>query len=150
MYVNRSNSLGELVDHLSRVVREPALGLFEPETIVIQSAGMERYLSRELSRRQGIVANVAFPYPRAFFRGVLDAALGQSEAALAFERESLAWVLYASLREHTQGQERAFRGVRSYLEDDDDGSKRLLLAEKLANLFDQYVTYRPRMVLGWQ
>jgi exodeoxyribonuclease V gamma subunit len=150
MLVHRSNSLSELVDHLSRVVRDPALNLFEPETIVIQSAGMERYLSRELSRRSGIVANVVFPYPRVFFRDVLDATLGKSDVSAAFERESLAWVLYAMLRDHAHGSEPAFKAIRSYLEEDEDGSKRLLLAEKLANLFDQYVTYRPRMVLGWQ
>jgi exodeoxyribonuclease V gamma subunit len=33
------------------------------ETIVVQSKGMERWISLELARRQGICANVAFPFP---------------------------------------------------------------------------------------
>lgn len=40
--------------------------------------------------------------------------------------------------------------MRRYLKEDEGSTRRLLLAERLAHLFDQYVTYRPRMVLSWQ
>jgi exodeoxyribonuclease V gamma subunit len=150
MFVHRSSNLEELVDHLHRVVKAKGLGLLEPETIVIQSAGMERYLSRELSRRSGISANVQFPFPRAFFLRVLDAALGEDPRAAAFERQNLTWILYGQLGRYVRSGQRAFSEVANYLKDDIDQSKRLLLAERLAHLFDQYVTYRPKMVLGWQ
>ncbi len=150
MFVHRSSNLEELVDHLHDVVRTPGPGLLEPETIVIQSAGMERYLSRELSRRSGIVANARFPFPRSFFLEILDAALGVDERARAFERQNLTFILYGALARHVQAETPQFSQVRSYLEGDTDQSKRLLLAERLAHLFDQYVTYRPKMVLRWQ
>lgn len=150
MFVHRSSNLEELVDHLHRVVRAKGLGLLEPETIVIQSAGMERYLSRELSRRSGIAANLQFPFPRAFFLSVLDAALGDEPRARAFERHNLTWILYGQLERFVRRGEKAFSEVANYLVGDIDQSKRLLLAERLAHLFDQYVTYRPKMVLGWQ
>ena len=150
MFVHRSNSLEELVDHLQAIVSGPGLGILQPETILIQSAGMERYLSRELARRSGITANVRFPFPRSFFHEVLDRALGKEDSAHAFDRESMTWALFSNLSHHVRTEERAFEPVRSYLADDGDHSKRLLLAERLAHLFDQYVTYRPRMVLLWE
>ncbi len=150
MFVHRSSNLEELVDRLHDVVQAPGPRLLEPETIVIQSAGMERYLSRELSRRSGIVANVRFPFPRSFFLEVLDAALGVDERARAFERQNLTFIIYGQLARHVRAGSRHFSEVLRYLEDDSDHSRRLLLAERLAHLFDQYVTYRPKMVLRWQ
>jgi len=148
LFVSRSNDLARLADKLAEIVSRPGLGALESDVILIQSAGIQRWLSRELSRRLGVLAGARFPFPRAFIREVLDAALGTEPLAERYERESLSWVLFRLL-----GQERpqtAFAGVRSFLENDDDGSQRLFLAERLANLFDQYVIYRPRMIAGWE
>ena len=150
MFVHRSNSLEELVDRLAEVIREPLPTLLEEETVLIQSAGMERYLSRELSRRAGVLANARFPFPRSFLREVLDRSLGEEPGATAFEREQMTWALFHDLAERVRDGGAPFEAVRKYLVDDLDNSRRLLLAERLANLFDQYVTYRPRMVLSWQ
>lgn len=149
MFVHRSNRLEELVDGLHRVLSEPILGVMTPEVILIQSAGMERYLSRELARRSGITANVDFPFPRSFLRRVLDRALGEDERAAAFERENMTWSLFEKLGAVLKDDDPSFRAARAYLQGDADHSRRLLLAERLAYLFDQYVTYRPRMVLAW-
>lgn len=150
MFVHRSSSLEELINRLYESIQAPGLDLLEAETILIQSAGMERYLSRELARRGGIAANLRFPYPRAFLRGVLDRALGESEGAFAFERQNLSWSLYFNLKAHLESTSTVFAPLRYKLRDDVDGSQRLFLAEQLAHLFDQYLTYRPLLVTGWQ
>lgn len=151
MFVHRSNSLEELVDRLSEVLERPLPGLLEPEIVLIQSAGMERFLSRELSRRQSILANARFPFPRVFLRDVLDRCLGADERSVMYEREAMAWRLYELLRDLSGfAPSEHLAMVKKHLSDDRDGSKRLLLAEQLAHLFDQYVTYRPRMVLKWE
>ena len=151
MLVHRSNSLEELVVRLSEVLSTPLPSLFQREVLLIQSAGMERYLSRELARRQNIIANVRFPFPRAYLREVLDLALGEEPGSKGFEREALAFRIYgllAHLRDFPASPQ--LHLVQKHLVDDPDGSRRFYLADQLAHLFDQYVTYRPTMVLGWE
>ncbi len=143
----RSNSLDELVDCLSAVVRQPTKHVLAQEKILIQSPGMERYLSRELARRCGIWAGGQFPFPRAFLRQALDDGLGGGEGANLFERELMSWVLFDELR--TLSTAPGFDLIAHHLKDDTDGSRRLLLAERLAYLFDQYITYRPQLILSW-
>lgn len=148
MFLYRSSDLDYLVDHLARVLSAPGLGLLDSEVILIQSAGMERYLIRELAARQGIVANVVFPYPRAFLLEMLDRVLDPCPQARAYEREQLTWHLLDLLCDIPSGD--LYEPVRRNLARDTDGTGRLLLAEQLARLFDQYVTYRPGLVLDWQ
>lgn len=147
MFVYRSNRLEELVDCLSQVVSKPLPHILSPEVILIQSAGMERYLSREVARRVGILAGARFPFPRAFIRDIFDQALGTSQIVDPFERNSMSWLLFSELRKAIG--EPGFEALSAHLNDDIDSSRRLLLAERFAHLFDQYITYRPSMILDW-
>ncbi len=147
MFVHRSNRLEELVGVLAEVVARPVGGALEPEVIVVQSKGMERWLGMQLSRRLGVWSNARFPFPRALveelFGAVLDA--GGNER---FSREGLGWAISALLPSLAQSP--AFSGVAGYLEDDQHGLKRLQLAQRIAYLFDQYAVFRPEMVLDWE
>lgn len=148
MYVHRSNRMEVLVDELSAVLRKPKLQPLAPETILIQSQGMERWLGRELARRLGGFANARFPFPRAFIREAMDAVLGPAPDAVLYERATMTWAIAALLPE-LEG-DRAFASVASYLREDAGAVRRLQLAERVAYLFDQYVIYRPKLVLGWE
>lgn len=148
MFVYRSNRLEELVDELSVVLRHKPSRVLEPELILIQSAGMERYLSRELARRLGILAGVNFPFPRAFLRGFLDRVLGKSDEAQLYERETLSWLLFECLDPRLADP--TLSEITSQLRADPGAVRRLYLAEQLAHLFDQYLTYRPEMMLRWE
>lgn len=147
MFVYRSNRLEELVDCLSQVVSQPLPHILDPEIILIQSAGMERYLSREVARRVGVLAGARFPFPRAFIRDIFNQALGADEAGDPFERQSMSWLLFSELKKVTGMP--GFEALSAHLKDDIDSSRRLLLAERFAYLFDQYITYRPDMILEW-
>src|SRR5437868_1607490 len=48
------------------------------------------------------------------------------------------------------GRAPAFEAVENYLKDDLEGRKRYQLAQRLAHLFDQYLIYRPTMLLRWE
>ncbi len=147
MFLYRSNDMSELADRLARVLAEPGPAILEPEVILIQSAGMQRWLSRELAVRHGVVANVSYPYPRSFLLDTLDAALGEQPLSLRYEREALSWEIFSLLRDLPPDE--IYEPVRRNLAEDSDGTRRLLLAERLARLYDQYLTYRPRMILQW-
>ncbi len=144
MFVHRSNSLSVLIDALAELLSEPLRPLFERPQIMIQSVGMERYLSRELALRLGVALGLEFPFPRAFLEKVADEVLGEVPEGTTFEREALAFHIFRELGQ-TQHPE-----VRSYLENDRAESARLELAVELSRLFDQYSVYRPKMLAEWE
>jgi exodeoxyribonuclease V gamma subunit len=62
-YLYVSNRLEILKEYLAQVVAEPLRSPFESEIIVVQSKGMERWLTQELAQEAGIWANARFPFP---------------------------------------------------------------------------------------
>jgi len=144
--VHRSNRLEVLADALAGVVERPKGGVLVREPIIVQSRGMERWVSMRLAERLGVWANPWFPFPRKFLEDVFDAAIGKAEAG--FEKETLIWSISAALPRCLGDDE--FAELRGYLRDDELGLKRLQLAERIAQVFDQYAVYRPEMVLAWE
>jgi exodeoxyribonuclease V gamma subunit len=148
MIVHRSNRTEALVEALAELVATPPADPFAPEIIVVQNRGMARWLGLELAARLGVWANPAFPFPRAFIEQVSAAMLGEPPpAAAAFAPEALTWAIAAELPRQIASLR--FAPVRRFLDDDPVGSKLLPLAERIANLFDQYAVFRPELVLGW-
>ena len=149
MYVHRSNRTEALVDVLAEVVARPLRDLTAAECIVVQGRGMERWLSMELARRLGVWANPDFPFPRHLIRRAFDALLGADDDAVScFEPETLMWSVADLLPRHIELAE--FAALRRYLAGDPQGVRRIQLAERIARTFDQYVVYRPEMVLAWE
>jgi exodeoxyribonuclease V gamma subunit len=148
-HVHRSNRMEELSRALAEVVREPAGSAFEPELILVQSKGIERWLSLELSRSLGVFANARFPFPRAFIDELLETVLADGRPGPArWTREALTWSIARSLPELAARP--GFSLVSRYIADDPRGRRRFQLARRIANVFDQYAVYRPELVLGWE
>lgn len=148
MQVHRSHRMERLVDVLAEVVRSPVGDTLEPETILIQSQGMERWLSNELALRLGVFANARFPFPRAFIDEVFAAVVPDGENGASYSREVLTFAVLTLLPELLPDP--AFTALQHYLEDDDAVLKRFQLAERIAYVFDQYLVYRPRLILKWE
>src|SRR5262245_57534400 len=139
----------ELQRALAEIVSDPPGSAFSPETIVVSSKGMERWLSLRLSERFGVWSNARFPFPRAFIEGVIGSLLDDdSSHRQSFDRETLTFALLDSFDK--LAGERELAPIFSYLADDDRGRKRIELAERLAHVFDQYPVYRAEMVLDWE
>jgi len=148
-YVHRSNRTERLVDALAEVVAVPQPNVLAPEWIVVSSPGMERWLSMQLAARVGIWANPQFPFPRKLIDTVMLATLGHNaEQASGYEPTCMLFSIAALLRESLEDPR--FDEVRRYLGDDTRPGRRLALSTRLAELFDQYLTYRPNKVLEWQ
>ena len=67
-----SNRLETLADTLAEMLREPLASVLDEEIIVVQSKGMERWVSMQLARRHGICANFRFPFPNAFIHEIFQ------------------------------------------------------------------------------
>ena len=143
-----SNRLEALAGKLEEVLRAPQEDPMAPEIILVQSRGMERWLSLELARRLGICANVRFPFPNHFIEGVFRNVLPDMPCSEAFDPEVLAWRVMRLLP-RCLGEE-GFEPLKAYLADDGRGFKRYQLSRIIARLFDQYLVYRPDMMLGWE
>jgi exodeoxyribonuclease V gamma subunit len=151
LHLHKSNRTERLVDALAKTVAQPMphASVFAPEWIVVSSPGMERWLSMELAKRLGVWANPAFPFPRKLVDSILSALCPEpNEHARGYEPTSMTFAIARLLREHADDP--LFRHVRRYYADDSRGRRRLALAQRLAELFDQYLTYRPEMVLEWE
>jgi exodeoxyribonuclease V gamma subunit len=147
LYLHTGNRLEMLLGDLVVVVRKPLPSVLQPEIIVVQSLGMGRWLSLQLARQQGICANVQFPFPQRFLSDVFRAALPEFPEGSHFDREMMTWRLMGLFPQVLE--EPAFESVRNYLRGEQPGLKRFQLATKIADAFNQYIAFRPQMVLDW-
>ncbi len=142
-----SNRLEALVERLAALVAEPLSSPFVSEVIVVQSKGMERWLSMELAAKIGVWANCRFPFPNRFTWEVFKAVLENLPDFDLLSPEVNAWRIVRILPD-CLGRE-GFEALRLYLGGTQLNLKKLQLAERIADIFDTYAVYRPEQVLGW-
>ena len=70
-YLVQSNQLECLFARLAAVLAAPLEDPLAPEVIVVQNAGMARWLSQRIALHAGIAANIQFPLPARFIWQVL-------------------------------------------------------------------------------
>jgi len=146
LILHTSNQLDLLAEQLSRVVSTPLDSPFTPEIVVVQSLASRRWLSFKMASLQGICSNYAFPFLANFVWEIVEQASPAKGAADKMSPEVLTWKIDSLLPGCLARKE--FTPVAKYLRDDDP-LKRFHLAARLANLFDQYRVYRPKMIAGW-
>ena len=143
-----SNRLENLADLLAEVLKTPLPGPLTPEIILVQSRGMERWVSLELARRLKICANIQFPFPNHFVSGLFRQILPDMQETPLFAPEILTWrvrnVLPLLLKK------KAFEGVRHYFSEGPVDLKLFQLSQRVADLFDQYLLFRPEMIFQWE
>ncbi len=144
-----SNRLENLCADLAQRMNAPcSKSILSPENVIVQSRGMERYLRLELAKIQGVSANMEFPFPNRFaseyvFKPLLD---GKKENTL--DLGIFAWNIFKVLPELAENDE-DFKPLRSYLTDDPSKLKTFQLSQRIADLFEQYVVFRPDIVRKW-
>jgi exodeoxyribonuclease V gamma subunit len=145
--LNASNSLERLVEKLAEDLTSQQGHIFQPQYIVTQTEGMNNWLKLQIAARLGISANYRFLKPNDMVHEVFSLLGGNFNRMLS--AENLTWLLYVLLGEpEFTGR---FRAVSQYYNHDgfDRDLKRLALAEKVADLLDQYQVYRPEMIRSW-
>jgi len=143
-----SNRMENLVGALAGVVSRPLAAPFAPELIVVQSKGMQRWLSMELAGRFGVWANCSYPFPNAFVTGLFSLTMPETAVTGGFSPDVTTWKLFA----HLAGieEEAVFAPLQHYLADDREDLKRFQLAQRLADTFDQYTLFRADMLRSWE
>lgn len=148
--VIHSNRLEALRDVLEYWLRQHPLAPLENEVLLVQSNGMGQWLKQSLAQNSalGIAAALQTQLPSLFIWSVYRAVLGQQipkQQPLA--KAPLTWRLYRLLPALIARP--GFESLAHFLQHDPNGSKRLQLAEQLADLFDQYQVYRSDWIADW-
>ncbi|EOM8791907.1 exodeoxyribonuclease V subunit gamma [Escherichia coli] len=143
---NRLDVLEALMEFI--VERERLDDPFEPEMILVQSTGMAQWLQMTLSQKFGIAANIDFPLPASFIWDMFVRVLPEIPKESAFNKQSMSWKLLTLLPQLLERED--FTLLRHYLTDDSDKRKLFQLSSKAADLFDQYLVYRPDWLAQWE
>jgi len=143
-----SNRLETLSEALAETVREPLSSPLVQEAIIVQSRGMERWVKLELARHNGICANCAFPFPNAFLQDVFRALVPDMPDTSPFDPGIMAFRVMGLLPSFIDTPE--FEPVRTYLSNDGKGLKLYQLSVRIADMFDQYLVFRPEMMVQWE
>ncbi|MFP2468494.1 exodeoxyribonuclease V subunit gamma [Pseudescherichia vulneris] len=147
--VYHSNRLDVLEALMEFIVEQDRLNdPFEPEMVLVQSTGMAQWLQMTLSKRFGIAANIAFPLPASFIWDMFVRVLPDIPEQSAFNKRSMSWKLMTLLPEMLEQE--AFAPLHHYLADDSDKRKLFQLASRVADLYDQYLVYRPEWLTRWE
>lgn len=147
--IYHSNKLDMLKDLLVEMIRrEPLADPFAVETILVQSPGMAQWLKLELAERLEIAANIDFPLPATFLWNSFSTVLNDVPKRSAFNKDAMTWSLMELLPEQLHRPE--FSALNRYLSDDQKQFKLYQLCSKVADIFDQYLVYRPDWVASWE
>jgi exodeoxyribonuclease V gamma subunit len=148
MKVFVSNKLEKLSRCFAEQLNKPLENPLAEEIIVVQSAGMARWVLLELARRHGIAANYRFTFPKKYLEEIFQAFLPEYAPDLSFDEQVMTWKILDLLPRVIEDD--VFLPLRHYLGDEGDLRKMYQLARKIASTFDQYLIFRPEMILGWE
>ena len=126
---------------------DPLTNPFEKEVVLVQSPGMSQWLKIGLSENLGIAAQVDFPLPSSFIWQLYQQLLPNVPKESAFNKPNLAWKIFTILPDCID--EPLYLPLKTYLEGDLDGQKTFALCEKIADVYDQYLMYRPHWIATW-
>lgn len=142
-----SNSIQSLSENLTNQLKNSKRNLFTPDVIVAQTEGMHIWLKEKIAQKNGIASNLKFVQPNNVILLVYKLLGGQFQKDLS--RDNLIWILFQLLKESQFIHQ--FPDQANYIgkSQADEHYKRIGLATKVADLFDQYQIYRPKIIEAW-
>ncbi|KJS28329.1 MAG: hypothetical protein VR64_24825 [Desulfatitalea sp. BRH_c12] len=152
LHITTGNRMEILAEGLAELLRTQAEGLaadpLRPQWVVVQSKGMQRWLSMTVARLNGICANVAFPFPNAILETLYARIIGPLQEFNPYDQGALTFRILQLLPVLLDCSE--FEPLRRYLAGAKRPLKNYQLAGKIADMLDQYAVFRPEMLLDWE
>jgi exodeoxyribonuclease V gamma subunit len=145
LHVTTSNRFEVLLEALVEALAHAPADPFESQQVIVPSKAVQRKIELALADRLRICANVQFSYLGAWLWRQMGRLVSVAEDS-PFAPPVLAWRIYAQLGEAT------FVGAHPRLAHylaGADARMRYELAQRIAHLFDQYITYRQDWLEAW-
>ncbi|MBQ0833880.1 exodeoxyribonuclease V subunit gamma [Marinobacter sp.] len=155
-----ANHLEDLRRAVVFICQQNPLPPLQSETFLVQSNGIAQWLKLALAEKRsedgsegglGIAAGMDFLFPARFIWQAYRAVLpdGEVPEQSPFDKRRLVWRLYRLLPELVQTDE-VFNPLARFLEGSDPDLRAFQLAEKVADLFDQYQVFRADWLAAWE
>jgi len=138
-----SNNIDNLVEKLANNIDKKPLDVFQKEHIVVQTAGMSSWISIKIAEKNKIFGDFDFYSPNKLLFELFNIANIYNPGL--YDTNNLKWIIFKILGEEEFNQ----KFHTTYLYFENDRIKRLQLATKLSDLFDQYIIYRPDYIKSW-
>ncbi|MDJ0778691.1 MAG: exodeoxyribonuclease V subunit gamma [Gammaproteobacteria bacterium] len=143
-----SNRVETLQARLARRLGDsPLADPFATEIVVVPTWAMGRWLNLRLARQQGIAANIDYPLPAPWIWRLATTLVRNGAGGDLWSAQRLTWWIYDRLPALLTQPD--FAILASYLESDATALRRWQLAQRIAEAFDRYQTYRPRQIAAW-
>ncbi|WP_109077624.1 exodeoxyribonuclease V subunit gamma [Aggregatibacter kilianii] len=149
--IYHSNQLEVQKDILVELIqRQPLAHPLQPEIVLVQSPGMAQWLQLQIAEQKNIAANFAFPMPASFIWQLYAENLPDVAQSNQFNKNAMMWRLVRLIPQYLERE--TFRPLRHYLTHSSQSEQFKLyqLAGKIADLFDQYLVYRPDWIAAWE
>ncbi|WP_404362950.1 exodeoxyribonuclease V subunit gamma [Marinobacter sp.] len=158
LQVIHANRLEDLRALTVEIIRRLPLAPLEDEVFLVHSNGIAQWLKLALARDEddpelagvGIAAGMTFSLPSRFLWEAYRATLGEDAVAKQspWDKDRLTWRLLRLLPKIRH--EPVFAPLGRFLEGEEPDRRLYQLAERIADLFDQYQVYRADWLDGWR
>lgn len=150
--IHRSNKLKILASHLAEDLKShsPEDPLV-PAEVVVPNRDTARWLKLSLAESNSIIANVEFILPAEWQFRMIRQLFPNLPDLLPGDPGPLAWAVYDILMD--DNARRRFPRPDRYVSSQPPEIKEravMQLSKKIASVYDQYLVYRPEMLLRWQ
>ncbi|MEP0073527.1 MAG: exodeoxyribonuclease V subunit gamma [Marinomonas sp.] len=143
------NRLEDLAVLLAKILSvSPPENPFDDEYVLVQNPGMAQWLKMFLAQSHSISAGFSFPLPSTFVWQTFAQTLSDIPSQSEFNKPFLVWRLMRILDSRLGDLE--FQALSWYLEDDDTQTRRFQLCSSIADIYDQYLVYRPDWIKIWE
>jgi exodeoxyribonuclease V gamma subunit len=148
---------------LNKISQLSPLGVFNQEVIVVQNAGMQHWLNLAIANERGISMNMRYALPAQFLWKLVRTLASDDKVPdqSPYSREVLTWRIHQLLALDIVTSDDDFKQATHYWRgatklidenkpDKQADLKRYQLATQLADLYEQYLIFRPQWLDSWQ
>ncbi len=171
IYLYPANKTENLLVLLDKIQQISPLPIFAKDVVVVQNAGMQHWLNMSLAKRRGISMNIDYALPSQFLWKLVRAIASDEDVPdqSPFSREVLAWRIFELLAHNDIVSDTDFSSATHYWlgdnaidsqyqfsdinqidESDEQSLKRYQLACQMADLYEQYLIFRPTWIDHWE
>lgn len=162
-----ANKMENLLTLLNKISQVSPVGVFDQEVIIVQNAGMQHWLNLAIANERGISMNMRYALPAQYLWKLIRTLASKEKVPeqSPYSREVLTWRIYALLATDTVINDDDFKPATCYWNSTNgnkptsnlspknsnkDDLKRYQLAGQMADLFEQYLIFRPEWIDEWQ
>ncbi|XQW83517.1 exodeoxyribonuclease V subunit gamma [Thalassotalea piscium] len=150
-----ANKMENLLALLDKIHQVSPLPVFAKEVIIVQNAGMQHWLNMSLAQSRKISLGNEFLLPAQFLWQLMRSLASAEKVPdqSPYSREALCWRIYQELACDEVVANDIYHQVTHYWNQSENSNeqalKRYQLSCQLADLYEQYLIFRPEWIDAW-